>query len=178
MVNRIEDDTFAKLTSLEALDLSGNGLLDVPPEIFSLPLLRNLYLADMLFGDKGFESLKKVQKPITAPLAILSIANNRLTKIPEIGVLPNLHRLNISHNNMRDATPQQFSKFCNLKEIDLNGTGMERCRCEEVTRFLFRQRNAELLTPFYCDAISSGEKKFSCCEISNFIQSILQFHSF
>lgn len=156
MINHIEDDSFAQLTSLESLDLSGNGLLDVPTETFNLPLLRNLYIADNSFGDRGFESLQNLKKPIKAPLKILSIANNRLLKIPDFGILPELYKLNLSSNSMRDLTPQQFSPFCNIKEIDLNNTAMEKCRCEEVTRFLFRKREAYLLSSFYCDAITSG----------------------
>lgn len=157
MINRIEDDTFARLTNLEALDLSGNGLLDVPPEIFNLPMLRNLYIADNSFTDRGFDTIQKVAKPIKAPLKILNIANNRLFKIPDFGVLPELHTLNISSNSMRELTPQQFSPFCNIKEIDMNNTAMEKCRCEEVTRFLYKKRDAYLLSSFYCDAISSGK---------------------
>lgn len=167
MINHIEDDSFVQLTSLEALDLSGNGLLEVPPEIFNLPLLRNLYIADNSFGDRGFETLQNLEKPIKAPLKVLSIANNRLYKIPDFGILPELHKLNLSLNSMRDLTPQQFSPFCNIKEIDLNSTSMEKCRCEEVTRFLFRKREAYLLSSFYCDAISSGQLRVSipCAEI-------------
>lgn len=157
MLNQIEDDTFSKLTSLEALDLSGNGLREVPPEIFKLPLLRNLYLADNSFTDRGFETLQTLDKPVKAPLKILNIAGNRLFKIPDFGILPELHTLNVSSNSMRDLTPQQFSPFCNIKEVDLNNTIMEKCRCEEVTRFLFKKREAYLLSSFYCDAISSGK---------------------
>lgn len=157
MINHIEDDTFAGLTSLEALDLSGNGLLDFPAEVLNLPILRNLYIADNSFGDRGFEKLQKIAKPIKAPVKILSIANNRLYKIPDFGILPELYKLNISSNILRDLTPQQFSPFCNLREVDLNNTSMEKCRCEEVTRFLFQKREATLLSSFYCDAISSGE---------------------
>lgn len=157
MINHIEDDTFAGLTGLEALDLSGNGLLDFPAEVLNLPILRNLYIADNSFGDRGFEKLQKIAKPIKAPVKILSIANNRLFKIPDFGILPELYKLNISSNILRDLTPQQFSPFCNLREVDLNNTSMEKCRCEEVTRFLFQKREATLLSSFYCDAISSGE---------------------
>jgi leucine-rich repeat transmembrane neuronal protein 1/2 len=96
MINSIEDDTFANLVYLEALDLSGNGLRDVPPEIFSLPLLRNLYIADNGFGDRGFDKVKALAKPLKAPLKILSIANNRLFQIPDLGILPELYKLNLS----------------------------------------------------------------------------------
>lgn len=157
MINRIEDNTFEQLKNLEALDLSGNGLHEVPPEIFNLPFLRNLYLADNSFTYRGFETVEKLAKPLKAPLKILSIAKNRLDKIPDFGILPELYKLNVSSNNMRDLTPQQFSPFCNIKEIDLNDTSMEKCRCVEVTRFLYKKRDAFLLSSFYCDAITSGE---------------------
>jgi Leucine-rich repeat (LRR) protein len=160
MINRIEDDTFAQLTNLEALDLSGNGLLDVPPEIFNLPLLRNLYMSDNSFSDRGFDTLEKVAKPFKAPLRVLNIAQNRLTKMPDLGILPELHTLNISSNPMRDLKPQQFSPFCNIKEVDLNNTAMRSCQCEEITRFLYVKRDGYTYG-FYCDAGSSGKKSFS-----------------
>jgi Leucine rich repeat len=185
MINRIEDDTFSKLLNLEALDLSGNGLLEVPAEVFNLPLLRNLYIADNSFTDRGFGKVQELAKPLKAPLKILNIANNRLFKMPDLGVLPMLYTLNVSvrnfqryvikffsltpvfqSNSMRDLTPQQFSPFCNIKEIDLNNTNMEKCRCEEVTRFLYRKREAILMSSFYCDAISSGEHHKLCSTIS------------
>ena len=175
MINSIEDDSFAILLSLEALDLSGNGLHDVPPEVFNLPLLRNLYIADNSFTDRGFESLQKVDKPMKAPLQILSIANNRLFKIPDFGILPELYKLNLSSNSMRDLTPQQFSPFCNIKEVDLNNTSMEKCRCDEVTRFLFRKRDAFLSSSFYCDAISSGKSRFTFFRLSGWSRNLKFF---
>lgn len=156
MINRIEDDTFSMLINLEALDISGNGLLDVPPEIFNLPLLRNLYMADNSFGDRGFDTLDKVSRPIKAPLRILNIAKNRLNRVPDFGILPDLLKLNISSNPMRDLKPQSFSPFCKVNEVDLNNTEMQNCQCEEVTRFLYFKREASTYT-FYCDASSSGE---------------------
>lgn len=151
MINRVEDATFTHLTSLEALDLSGNALTAVPLEIFNLPLLRNLYIADNGLRDRGFED---IPKPIKAPLKILNIANNRLTKMPDFGILPDLYQLNISSNDLYDLTPQQFSPFCHIKEVDLNKTSMKPCLCESVTRFLTRKREVYLLSPLYCDTNS------------------------
>lgn len=152
----IEDDTFAGLVNLEALDLSRNAMKQVPPEIFNLPMLRNLYLAENTLDERNFDTLEKVSKPIKAPLRILDISKNRLFKIPDFGILPDLLKLNLSSNFMRELTPQQFSPFCNLKQIDLNSTSMEKCRCDEVTRFLLKKREAELDPYIYCDVVSSG----------------------
>lgn len=157
MINRIENATFTKLTSLEVLDLSGNSLIEVPPEIFYLRSLRNLYLADLRCGDRGFETLNSIDKPIQAPLNILSISNNRLSRIPDFGILPYLHRLNISHNHMHSLTIQNISPFCQLKSIDLNGTDVEKCRCSEILTFLFNKLGADLSTPFYCDEDPASE---------------------
>ena len=155
MINSIEDDTFSMLENLEALDISSNGLVDVPPELFMLPMLRNLYMADNSFKDNSFETLDKISKPLKAPLRLLSIADNRLTKLPDLGILPELYKLNISLNAMGTLTPQQFSPFCNLKEVDMNNTKMGSCQCEEVTRFLQKKRDIYTYS-FYCDARSSG----------------------
>lgn len=160
MITLIEEDSFAELKYLEALDLSNNNLIEVPAHIFNLPLLRNLYMSDMHFGDRGFATLENINKPMKAPLNVLSIANLRLERIPEFGVLPYLYRLNISHNPMSQLVPQQFSPFCHLKEIDYYGIGRtekDRCRCEAATRFLLKNRDAELLTQYYCDEISSSK---------------------
>lgn len=157
MINEIEDDTFSGLKYLEVLALSGNAIKEIPAEIFNLPMLRNLYMAEMNIGDAGFQGLNDIEKPIKAPLAVLSIADTRINKMPDFGILPSLTKLNISHNKMLDLTPQQFSPFCRLKEIDLYGTRMGKCQCEEVSRFLYKNRDIYMMTSFYCDANGKGE---------------------
>lgn len=145
--------TFTQLKKLEVLDLTDNGLRDVPGEIFELPLLRSLYLEKNSFDSQSFD---KIPNPITAPLKKLNLANNRLDSIPKkIGILPDLNHLNISSNSMRDLTPQQFSPFCNLKEVDLNNTLMDKCRCIDVTDFLTGKRDIDIKT-FYCKVNSGG----------------------
>lgn len=171
MINRVEDETFTKLTNLEVLDLSGNSLDRIPPEIFNLNSLRNLYLADLRFADRQFETtLNSVDKPIKAPLNLLSIASNRLTRIPDFGVLPYLHRLNISHNNMRDLTMQQLSPFCQLKLIDLTDTDMDKCQCSKLLKFLFVKREADLSRQFFCDE-DPASKRFT-------LNSTRRWHNF
>lgn len=151
-IRSIEDETFSRLKSLEVLDLSGNGLIHVPPEIFKLPRLRNLYLAD-----NSFRSFENIPKPIIAPLQKLSLAKNSLDAIPiELGILPELVQLNLSSNPLRDLTPQQFSPFCHLKQVNISDSRLAKCDCEKVVQFLIRRRNVDIFS-FYCDASSAGK---------------------
>lgn len=115
VIRSIQDDTFAKLTDLEALDLSGNGIMKIPTEIFLLPRLRNLYLADNVIT-----SFDNIPKTIIAPLQKLSLARNKLLEIPkELGILPELYHLNISSNPLSFLKPEQFSPFCHLREVNI-----------------------------------------------------------
>ena len=141
------------MEDLEALDISGNGLIHIPPEIFKLPLLRNLYLAD-----NSFRSFDNIPNPIIAPLQKLDLSKNDMERIPkELGILPNLVHLNISSNPLRDLTPQQFSPFCHLNEVNISDSRLKnmKCDCEKVTRFLERKRDIYIFA-FYCDGNSAG----------------------
>lgn len=51
-----------------------------------------------------------------------------------------LHTLNISQNNLSTITPQEFSSFCTLQEVHLNGTHIPMCMCHQVTQYLFGRR--------------------------------------
>lgn len=153
-IRDIEDETFAKLEDLEAIDLSGNGLIHVPPELFNLPRLRNLYLAD-----NSFRSFDNIPNPIIAPLQKLDLSRNNLDKIPkEIGILSELYHLNISSNPLRDLTPQQFSPFCHLKEVNISDSRLRNmnCDCIKITNFLTRKRDLNIFS-FYCTGSSAGK---------------------
>lgn len=63
--------------------------------------------------------------------------------------------LNISHNDLSDVTPQQFSPFCSLKIIDINGTSMQPCICQMITVYL-RKRGLTIKNGITCDAPSDG----------------------
>lgn len=140
-----------RLVDLEAIDLSGNGLTHIPAELFSLPRLRNLYLADNFF--KTFDNIPKT---IIAPLQKLSLANNRLDEIPkEFSILPELVHLNLSSNTLKDLKPEQFSPFCHLREVNISNSNMSPCDCEKIRRFLVYKRDVNIFL-FYCDANPAG----------------------
>lgn len=139
MIQNIEEGTFSELTNLEALDLSNNALRTIPLEIFRLPLLRNLYVAYNKLEDLD-EDLPRLQKPIGAPLQILSLAECWLERLPNFGILPDLWQLNISSNPMKDLTIDQFAPMCNLRSLDLNATRIPQCACQTITAELSTRR--------------------------------------
>lgn len=139
MIQNIEEGTFSELTNLEALDLSNNALRTIPLEIFRLPLLRNLYVGYNKLEDLD-DDLLQLQKPIGAPLQILSLAECWLERLPNFGILPDLWQLNISSNPMKDLTIDQFAPMCNLRSLDLNATRIPQCACQTISAELSTRR--------------------------------------
>lgn len=133
MILKVEAGTFIQLELLETLDLSSNGLRIVPPEIFNLPSLRKLYLADNELRNDGFANVKR---PVKAPLIYLNIAATEVDRIPDLGILPELSYLNVSMNLLRQLTPEQFAPLCQIKHVDLNGTKVGGCQCIKINVFI------------------------------------------
>lgn len=133
MILKVEAGTFSQLSLLETLDLSSNGLIVVPSEIFTLPYLRKLYLADNELRNEGFFN---IVKPVKAPLVYLNLASTEIDRIPDFGILPELLYLNISMNALKQLTPQQFAPLCQIKHVDLNGTKIEACHCMKINYFM------------------------------------------
>lgn len=156
MLQNIETDTFKHLTDLEAIDLSNNALTLVPIELFSLPKLRNVYLHENKLRDFD-KQLEQVSKPIKAPLKILNIADTGITKIPDFGILPDLWTLNVSSNDLRDITIEQFSPLCSLHKIDFNNTRIPTCTCRKIYLHLTKNREIQIDNGFFCEANSGGE---------------------
>jgi Leucine-rich repeat (LRR) protein len=76
-----------------SLDLSGEKLTDIPPEILKLENLSDLDLSDNLFSDFPSNLLKLKE------LRCLNLSGNKLTVIPqEISTLNNLSDLDLSDN--------------------------------------------------------------------------------
>uniref|UniRef100_U5EE05 Putative membrane glycoprotein lig-1 n=1 Tax=Corethrella appendiculata TaxID=1370023 RepID=U5EE05_9DIPT len=150
MIQFIEKDAFADLTGLEALDISHNALTTIPLELFNLPLLRNLYVQGNALYELNRE-LDTLEKPIRAPLQIINLAECRLTKIPNFGILPDLWQLNISSNPLLDITLQQFAPFCNLKKLDWNETRIDMCTCQLITVNLRKRLVTIESNAIHCD---------------------------
>uniref|UniRef100_A0A1Q3FP47 Putative leucine-rich repeat protein n=1 Tax=Culex tarsalis TaxID=7177 RepID=A0A1Q3FP47_CULTA len=166
MVQFVEPGTFSVMTNLEAIDLSSNALTTIPPELFQMPLLRNLYVAhnNLAFSDANPLQL---ELPVRAPLQIISLADCRLNRLPDFGILPDLWLLNISSNPMADLAVEQFAPLCNLRKLDMNDTRVEQCTCQEITVQLEQRRVMVLNSNLHCLPMYSSERKSCTSESSN-----------
>lgn len=150
MIQNIAEGTFEPLQKLEAIDLSANALQTIPPELYTLPLLRNLYIKNNRLTYLNHE-LEKIEKPIAAPLAVINLSECKLNQVPNFGILPHLYEFNLSGNALSNVKPTDFSPYCNMHKLDLNNTQMSICTCTAVTEHLltrsvivFRSENCKL----------------------------------
>ncbi|XP_058830301.1 relaxin receptor 2 [Topomyia yanbarensis] len=165
MIQNIEEDTFSELTSLEALDLSSNALKSIPIELFSLPLLRNLYVAHNVLHDLE-QDCTQLDKPIKAPIQILSLADCWLTRLPNFGILPDLWQLNISSNPLTELDIDQFAPMCNLRSLDLNNTQIPICACQTITADLIARRAKILNNHPHCTPLFATEQSICAQDTS------------
>ncbi|XP_052894636.1 chaoptin-like [Anopheles moucheti] len=163
MIQNIEENTFSSLTNLEAIDLSYNALKSIPLELFQLPVLRNLYVSHNALYEVD-TALVNLEKPIKAPLQVLGLADCRLQRMPNFGVLPDLWQLNISSNPMKELTLAQFSPMCNLKSVELNNTQIPICACQVLTAELVLRRTKIMYPPLYCIPLTSSEQNLCNAE--------------
>jgi Leucine-rich repeat (LRR) protein len=133
MITKIQAGTFSSLTSLETLDLRTNGIRVVAAEIFNLPSLKKLYLAENELGIAGFIEIKK---PVAAPLIYLNIASTEVDRIPDLGLLPELETIILADNDLKNILPEQFAPFCELTFVDLNQTNIASCQCHRINLFM------------------------------------------
>lgn len=165
VIQVIEEGTFSHLSGLEAIDLSINGLTTIPTELFSMPLLRNLYIRENNLN--GLEAqLEKIAKPIIAPLVKLDVSACSLRRVPNFGILPNLNFLNLSHNSLRELKMQDFSPYCSLVWVDLNHTSVDPCECE-ITMDNFRMRSTRVILGEGGCNVPHSYKKPYCNQPSN-----------
>lgn len=166
MIQNIEEGTFSQLTSLEALDLSTNALTTIPLELFQLPMLRNLYMANNVLRDLD-RDLIRLEKPVSAPLEMINLADCRLNRLPNFGILPDLWKLNISSNAMTELALEQFLPLCNLKTIDVNNTQIPLCVCQVITTEL-TARGATLRNNHpHCTPLYSSEQSICSQEVES-----------
>ncbi|KAL5287546.1 hypothetical protein ACFFRR_008434 [Megaselia abdita] len=131
MILHVEEGTFEPLTNLEEIDISNNGLRTLPLDLFNLPSLRILYSDSNRMFDL-INDLLSLEKPISAPLEYLNVADCKLDDIPDLGILPKLKHLNASSNPLSKISLDTFSSMCALESIDLTKNQIPYCECQEI----------------------------------------------
>ncbi|BAY24777.1 Miro domain-containing protein [Calothrix sp. NIES-2100] len=104
----------AAIKGVTELDLSGNRLTALPPEIGQLVNLRSLNL----WGNRLRSLPGELGQLVN--LQSLNLYNNRLRSLPgEFGQLVNLQSLNLYNNQLR-SLPGEFVQLVNLQTLDLD----------------------------------------------------------
>ncbi len=107
------DDALLNYKQVYILDLSGQGLKFLPPEIGHLNMLQVLILSNN-YLDSLPDAIGQLYH-----LQVLRADNNRLNTIPKsIGQLFYLQDLNLSHNKINNL-PYEFANLKNLQKLDL-----------------------------------------------------------
>ncbi|KMZ70277.1 Receptor-like protein kinase [Zostera marina] len=130
------------LKNLKVLDLSGQKNLsgELPNQLFGLPNLQVLSLADNMFSERvpqGFSSLSELQHlnlssnsfmgtiPATygylKSLSVLSLSNNNISGEipPSLADCTNLTTLELRFNHLSGNIPVELSQLTGLKNLDL-----------------------------------------------------------
>lgn len=142
-IQNVGEGVFANQYYLEVLDLSTNGCDDVPKSLFQLPYLRTLYFASNKFTDSVFEV------EVSSPLRTLQLAQNKLTKIPRMGLLPTLQYLNLSDNSITQVSTEDLAPYCSLQHLDLskNPITFKGCECQTLNAWL-KERKVNVTSNF------------------------------
>ncbi|MBE9115073.1 hypothetical protein IQ249_04085 [Lusitaniella coriacea LEGE 07157] len=117
--------------SATELDLSGNELAVLPPEIGKLTQLKTLILGKYKYEDGNIidvigNKLSKLPKEIGLldRLEKLLIVDNELSEIPaEIGQLTALQSLDLRRNQL-GKLPTEIAKLTELEKLDLRGNSV------------------------------------------------------
>lgn len=100
--------------SLSELDLTANRLTEVDPRVRHLAGLKKLSLRQNLFNDSGVQPLATWHE--ISGLEELVLRDNRLTKVPDVGIFKKLLVFDVSYNEITSLNG--LSKISNtLKEL-------------------------------------------------------------
>ncbi|HET8860472.1 leucine-rich repeat domain-containing protein [Marivirga sp.] len=120
-----EKEQLTKLLLRDSLNLNDKGLTDLNP-LVKFSRLRYLSISNNQVNTLG---------PITGlnALSILEAESIGLNSVKSIMRLKKLTRLNLAENQLTEEQFIQLSKLNNLKEVDVNNTGIQK---EAVKKFL------------------------------------------
>lgn len=100
----------------ERLDLSKQGLSQIPKYVFNMQNLEELNVSNNQLTGAIQAEIRHLQN-----LKILNASNNKMTGVPaEIGQLSNLQILDLS-NNQLTGLPYELGNLKNLKTLNISG---------------------------------------------------------
>ncbi|KAJ8684461.1 hypothetical protein QAD02_020253 [Eretmocerus hayati] len=156
-VQSVPDGAFDATPDLEVLDLTKNGLHSLPKDLLRMRKLRNVYLSSNLLDDAQFELAQGEE--MRAPLVLMYVDHNRLTRLPVRGPLHTLISLNVSDNAIKRVTVDDLAAFCSIKIIDLQRNPLvfnqSSCDCYDLREWA-RAHDVQLSLTQECP---SGQKE-------------------
>ena len=116
---------FANLSNLVLLDMSGNNFKgSIPPQLFGLPYLRELYLDDSSLTGKLLPDDEETEKYVissTSKLQVLSLSGNKFSDgmLLSILCLKGLEFLDLSYNDLLALAVSSFLEFYLSRDLAL-----------------------------------------------------------
>jgi Leucine-rich repeat (LRR) protein len=154
---------FGNLTNLTHLDLSANGLSELPEAICNLTNLKSL--------DLNYNALTELPEIIgnLTNLTYLDVRSNNLNKLPDtIGNLTNLTHLDLSINELSEL-PDIIGNLTNLTRLDLGHN-----KLTEVPDIIGNLTN---LTKLYLTTNNLTELPTSICNLTNLTCLYLSYNN-
>uniref|UniRef100_A0A668AF77 Uncharacterized protein n=1 Tax=Myripristis murdjan TaxID=586833 RepID=A0A668AF77_9TELE len=107
---------------LATLDLTGNQLAHLPPDVFNHTQLRSLVLKTNLI-----EKLDAEWFTDNSSLTWVDLSENRLADIPStlFHKLPHVKNLDLSYNNLQDLQPDALNRLHSLESLNLAGNKLK-----------------------------------------------------
>lgn len=142
-------ETANEITGGKVVDLSGQSITKVGPEIYNNTKTTDLILTNNLLTSLPSEMGKmenlvvlkidknKLEGSLIGeirkmPLRVLDVSDNSMTGMPaEIGQLNKLETLDYSNNNI-DTLPNEVKNLTQLKEFNLTGNPISASRIEQL----------------------------------------------
>ncbi|XP_064650804.1 leucine-rich repeat-containing protein 58-like [Lineus longissimus] len=150
--NNLDNDSIPKdlgQMELMSINLSGNNLVDFPPQFTEISTLRRLFLG----GNQIRQLPSQVQHMYR--LEVLYLGGNKLTEIPaEMGYLQNLTCLTLCDNQL-ESLPPTLTHLRKLQSLSLHNNQLQTLPPELVTLNLYELslRNNPLVVRFVRDFI-------------------------
>lgn len=164
-ITELASHTFAALTNLRSLDLSGNQLALIHPEALSIPgsPLRELNLSSSLHNFTALTDLTTALRwGGLWGLLRLDLSGNLLALLPPgmFSHVPNLQHLLLRNNSLMSIYAGTFSGIDHLEVLDLTHNEIEAFRADALQE-LERLGNAQIFL---------GKNPYTCsCESRDFL---------